>query len=191
MDGERALKELIYECEQSLGGLEHAKLDLESRGCAGERVKGVTLFRVAPLCPGIGGTGLCASCQPPKPLRSSRVTTPQMISQATSRKLLWTLAAFSSCAGFFYLANVLAVDVRYLLTIFRVVTSFLCFGAGVFLMSRRLGERLAYVTIKVIEFIVGLSGSRSLHAGRRRLHHTPPRYPPGYLAASLQLRPRP
>ena len=32
--GERVLKELIYECERSLEGIEHARLDLEARANA-------------------------------------------------------------------------------------------------------------------------------------------------------------
>jgi hypothetical protein len=34
MEGERVLNELIYECQRSLEGIEHAKLDLEARGWA-------------------------------------------------------------------------------------------------------------------------------------------------------------
>ena len=32
--GVRVLNELIFECQRSLGGIEHAKLDLEARGWA-------------------------------------------------------------------------------------------------------------------------------------------------------------
>ena len=32
--GERVLKEMIYECERSLEGIEHAKLDLDARSWA-------------------------------------------------------------------------------------------------------------------------------------------------------------
>jgi hypothetical protein len=32
MDGERVLKELIYDCQRSLEGIEYANLDFESRG---------------------------------------------------------------------------------------------------------------------------------------------------------------
>ena len=32
--GERVLSELIYECERSLEGIEHARLDLDARGWA-------------------------------------------------------------------------------------------------------------------------------------------------------------
>ena len=32
--GERILKDLIYECERSLEGIEHAKLDLDARSWA-------------------------------------------------------------------------------------------------------------------------------------------------------------
>ena len=37
MEGERVLNELIYECQRSLEGIEHAKLDLEARGWARAR----------------------------------------------------------------------------------------------------------------------------------------------------------
>ena len=32
--GERVLREMIYECERSLGGIEHARLDLEAQATA-------------------------------------------------------------------------------------------------------------------------------------------------------------
>ena len=35
--GVRVLNELIYECQRSLEGIEHAKLDLEARGWARAR----------------------------------------------------------------------------------------------------------------------------------------------------------
>ena len=35
--GERVLREMIYECERSLEGIEHARLDLEARGWARAR----------------------------------------------------------------------------------------------------------------------------------------------------------
>jgi hypothetical protein len=34
LEGERILKDLIYECQQSLEGIEHAKLDLDARSWA-------------------------------------------------------------------------------------------------------------------------------------------------------------
>jgi hypothetical protein len=34
MEGARVPHELIYECQQSLEGIDHAKLDLEARGWA-------------------------------------------------------------------------------------------------------------------------------------------------------------
>jgi len=34
IEGERVLNDLIYECQQSLEGIEHARLDLEARGWA-------------------------------------------------------------------------------------------------------------------------------------------------------------
>lgn len=37
MEGERILKDLIYEYQQSLEGIEHAKLELEARGMVGRR----------------------------------------------------------------------------------------------------------------------------------------------------------
>ena len=37
LEGERVLNEIIYECQRSLEGLGHAKLDLESRGWARAR----------------------------------------------------------------------------------------------------------------------------------------------------------
>jgi hypothetical protein len=73
----------------------------------------------------------------------------------TSQRLLWALAAFASCAGFFWLANVLAADVRYPLAIFCCVVSFLCFCVGVFLVSRRLAEFLFRIVMAVIEFFLG------------------------------------
>lgn len=63
--------------------------------------------------------------------------------------------AFASCVGFFYLANILAADVRYPLAIFCVVVSFLCFGAGVFLVSRRLGAWLTRIVLTVIDIFGG------------------------------------
>ena len=35
--GERVLREMIYECERSLAGIEHARLELEARGWARAR----------------------------------------------------------------------------------------------------------------------------------------------------------
>jgi len=35
--GVRVLKELIFECQRSLEGIEHAKLDLDARGWAREQ----------------------------------------------------------------------------------------------------------------------------------------------------------
>jgi hypothetical protein len=74
-----------------------------------------------------------------------------MISPATSQRLLFGFLAFASCAGFFWLANVLAADVRYPLAIFCCVVSFLCFGVGLFLVSRRLGEWLVRIIMAVID----------------------------------------
>ena len=37
VEGERVLNEVIYECQRSLEGIEHAKLDLEARGWARAR----------------------------------------------------------------------------------------------------------------------------------------------------------
>ena len=34
LEGERILKDVIYECQQSLEGIEHAKLDLDARSWA-------------------------------------------------------------------------------------------------------------------------------------------------------------
>ena len=34
MEGERILNELIYECQRSLEGIEHAKLELEAQSWA-------------------------------------------------------------------------------------------------------------------------------------------------------------
>jgi hypothetical protein len=78
-----------------------------------------------------------------------------MTSQATSPRLLWALAAFGACVGFFYLANVLAADVRYPLAIFCCVVSFLCFVAGVFLLSPRLGACLVCIVLWVADLVLG------------------------------------
>jgi hypothetical protein len=40
IEGQRVLNDLIYECQKSLKGIEHAKLDLEARGWA--RASGLT-----------------------------------------------------------------------------------------------------------------------------------------------------
>jgi hypothetical protein len=41
MEGDRVLNELIYECQQSLEGIEHAKLDLDARSWArGQGLRG-------------------------------------------------------------------------------------------------------------------------------------------------------
>ena len=37
LEGERILKDLFYECQQSLEGIKHAKLDLDARGWARAR----------------------------------------------------------------------------------------------------------------------------------------------------------
>ena len=37
LEGERILKDVIYECQRSLEGIEHAKLDLEARSWARAR----------------------------------------------------------------------------------------------------------------------------------------------------------
>jgi len=63
------------------------------------------------------------------------------------RRMLWPLLAFGACVAFFYLANVLAVDVRYPLARFCLGVSVLCFGAGVFLLSRRLSAILGRLAI--------------------------------------------
>jgi len=34
VEGERILNDLVYECQRSLEGIEHARLDLEARGWA-------------------------------------------------------------------------------------------------------------------------------------------------------------
>ena len=45
--GVRVLKELICECQRSLEGIEHARLDLDARGWARARGMGVERWRVA------------------------------------------------------------------------------------------------------------------------------------------------
>ncbi len=53
LEGELVPKELIYECERSLEGIEHAKLDLEMRGLATER--GVDRWDDGFLVPAVDG----------------------------------------------------------------------------------------------------------------------------------------
>jgi hypothetical protein len=67
------------------------------------------------------------------------------------RRMLWSLLAFGACGAFFYLANVLAADVRYPLARLCVGVSVLCFGAGVFLLSRRLSTILGRLAIGVAD----------------------------------------
>jgi hypothetical protein len=65
------------------------------------------------------------------------------------RRMLWSLLAFGACGAFFYLANVLAADIRYPLARFCVGVSVLCFGAGVFLLSRRLCAITDRITLDI------------------------------------------
>jgi hypothetical protein len=67
------------------------------------------------------------------------------------RRMLGSLLAFGACGASFYLANVLAADIRYPLARFCVGVSLLCFGAGVFLLSRRLSEILGRLAIGVCD----------------------------------------
>ncbi len=71
----------------------------------------------------------------------------------TLRRILGSLTAFAACGAFFYLANVLAADVRYSLSILCVGVSVLCFGAGVFLLSRRLTAILGRLTLAVADVL--------------------------------------
>ena len=72
----------------------------------------------------------------------------------SSRRMLWSLLAFGVCGAFFYLANVLAADVRYPLARFCVGVSLLCFGAGVFLLSRRLSAILGRLTLGIADMFL-------------------------------------
>ena len=70
------------------------------------------------------------------------------------RRMLWSLLAFGACGAFFYLAHVLAADVRYPLARFCVGVSLLCFGAGVFLLSRRLSAILGRLTLGIADMFL-------------------------------------
>lgn len=70
------------------------------------------------------------------------------------RRMLGSLLAFGVCGASFYLANVLAADVRYPLARFCVGVSLLCFGAGVFLLSRRLSAILGRLTLGIADMFL-------------------------------------
>jgi hypothetical protein len=70
------------------------------------------------------------------------------------RRMLGSLLAFGACGASFYLANVLAADVRYPLARFCVGVSSLCFGAGVFLLSRRLSAILGRLTLGIADMFL-------------------------------------
>ena len=67
--------------------------------------------------------------------------------------MLVSLLAFGACGASFYLANVLAADVRYPLARFCAGVSLLCFGVGVFLLSRRLTAILGRLTLAVADVL--------------------------------------
>ncbi len=71
----------------------------------------------------------------------------------TLRRILGSLIAFAACGGFLFVANALAADVRYPLARFFVGVSLLCFGAGVFLLSRRLTAILGRLTLAVADVL--------------------------------------
>ena len=73
------------------------------------------------------------------------------------RRMLGSLLAFGACGAFFYLANVLAADVRYPLARFCVGVSLLCFGAGVFLLSRRLSAILGRLTLGIADMFLRIA----------------------------------
>ena len=75
-----------------------------------------------------------------------------MPSQLTPRRSLAALLAFALCFALFYLANLLAADVRYPLAIFCLILSIACLGVGLCLLSRRLGQAFANIVATIVEF---------------------------------------
>jgi hypothetical protein len=59
-----------------------------------------------------------------------------MTSRFSLRRLIGSVLAFALCFAFFYLANLLAADVRYPLAIFCLVLSVVCLGVGFCMVSR-------------------------------------------------------
>ena len=75
-----------------------------------------------------------------------------MTSHLTPRRSLAALLTFAICFALFYLANLLAADVRYPLAIFCLVVSIVCFGVGLCLLSRRLGQAFANIVATIVDF---------------------------------------
>jgi hypothetical protein len=75
-----------------------------------------------------------------------------MTSSLTPRRPLAALVAFALSFVLFYLANILAADVRYPLAIFCFILSIVSFGVGLCLLSRRLGQAFANIVATIVEF---------------------------------------
>ena len=75
-----------------------------------------------------------------------------MPSSLKPRRPLAALLAFALSFALFYLANLLAADVRYPLAIFCLILSIISFGGGLCLLSRRLGQGFANIVATIIEY---------------------------------------
>jgi hypothetical protein len=75
----------------------------------------------------------------------------------TLRRLLAALLAFALSFALFSWANRLAADVRYPLAIFCLVLSIVSFGAGLFLISPRLGAAFGRLVAAIVDFFSGLA----------------------------------